>query len=837
MLAPAATRPARAWGPPLAALVTPTVLLAAWWVPLTVHGAGAGLLLDVGRVVPAEDQTTGAALLVGRIGDLGAAGAPWWAGAVPLVLAVVALVPRSSRAVVLGCWLAGLVVAGLALVLTRVPLEAGGAPAAAGLGVLLVAWQACLVTAAVLGGQAVVELGRTRAAPTLRTGVAVVLGLAAVAAPVVGLAWAVLPGSAGLDEDPVSDVPAYMVQSAGTGPEHGVLVVRGSVEDGLTYEVLRDDGIRLGEDEVIDLSAEDAGLRREVQALVSRPRSATVTALAAAGVEYVVLPDPADGRVAAGLDAVSGLLQASAEDRATRAWQVDRELDPAAVEGPGSWWRIALLVIVLPGPARRARPGCADRPGGAPVSDLRPRSSSHRRAATRGPRPVAAMVLTLLVPVLAVLALLLVRPTGATVGDHPPRRTELTRSSVLCPTVDAPVLVGTDSGRRGEVSVRLGASERDVAVGPGRLSRLEPGTGDPGPAALTGLGAVAPGLVVGRYPDVGPLAAPTCGRPLADQWFTGVGAGARHSSVLELVNPDAGPAVIDTVVYGPRGELDVPALRGVSVPGRGSVRLDLAEVAPRRGDLALRVTTSRGRVGASVLDRFDELGAGPSGADWLPAQTAPRTSTVLLGVVPGEGSRTLVLANTSTDQARATLRVLTADATFAPEGVEDVVVAPSSTVVVDLADVLTPQVLPDAAGIVVESTRPVTATTRTQVGDDLSLTTAGESIAEGTTAGVLPAGEKRFVVAAAGAGSVEVVSRDAAGRVLDEQRADLLGDRAVSLDLPEGARLAEVRLRGTSAVASVVATGAGGPQPGATVVGLRPLETNGLIPDVRPAGR
>ena len=58
-----------------------------------------------------------------------------------------------------------------------------------------------------------------------------------------------------------------------------------------------------------------------------------------------MLPSPADGDVASALDATGGLVQASAEDRSTRAWQVDRPLDASAVDGPTSWLRIGLLVL------------------------------------------------------------------------------------------------------------------------------------------------------------------------------------------------------------------------------------------------------------------------------------------------------------------------------------------------------------------------------------------------------------------------------------------------------------------------------------------------------------
>jgi hypothetical protein len=140
-------------------------------------------------------------------------------------------------------------------------------------------------------------------------------------------------------------VPVYMQQSSLLGQEHGVLVLDGSVDDGITYRIRRDDGTTVGEDEILTLADEDAELTGEVRALVSSPSPAVVAALGARGVEYVVLSSPADGRISSLLDATAGLEQASAEDRTTRAWRVDRPLDPSAVDGPGSWWRSALLVV------------------------------------------------------------------------------------------------------------------------------------------------------------------------------------------------------------------------------------------------------------------------------------------------------------------------------------------------------------------------------------------------------------------------------------------------------------------------------------------------------------
>jgi hypothetical protein len=174
--------------------------------------------------------------------------------------------------------------------------------------------------------------------------VAGALVVVAAAVPVGGLAW-------WLGSDPAiadgidTDIPVYMVQSSEEGPEHGILVIRGDVEDGLTYTIRRGDGVTLGEDEVINLAKEDDEFTADVRALVSRPTSELVDALGDSGIEYVVLPSPADGDVAAVLDATTGLVQASAEERTTRAWQVDRPLDAGSLEGPASWLRIVLLVV------------------------------------------------------------------------------------------------------------------------------------------------------------------------------------------------------------------------------------------------------------------------------------------------------------------------------------------------------------------------------------------------------------------------------------------------------------------------------------------------------------
>ena len=334
-----AVRDRSAWGPPAAALGAVPLLLSPWWIPALLNGAGEALFLEAGRLPVATVETLD--LLAGRMGDLGA---PSWLGIVLAVLAVLAMIPRATRIPVLVCWIVAAVAAVTAAAIGAVSLDLAATSTHAGLGFLVVILQGAFVVAASLGAQSLVDPGAT-GNPMWRRGVAAVLIAVAALVPLLGLGWFVVGGHDRLDETAGEGIPAYMVQSSMTGDAHGILVIRGDVDHGLTYSVRRGDGVTLGEDEIIDLSGEDTGFTRSVRALASRPTPQVVDALADAGIEYVVLPAPADGDVASALDATGGLVQASAEDRSTRAWQVDRPLDPSAVDGPRSWLRIALLVL------------------------------------------------------------------------------------------------------------------------------------------------------------------------------------------------------------------------------------------------------------------------------------------------------------------------------------------------------------------------------------------------------------------------------------------------------------------------------------------------------------
>ncbi|WP_416956492.1 glycosyltransferase [Nocardioides sp. T5] len=340
VIAPRLLRERDSWGPPVVAVAATPVLLAPWLLPLLTTGSASGLLLEAGRLT--VDQVTFGGLVTGRLNDLGA---PWWLGVVLGLLAVAALIPRSTRVPVLICWLVALAAAVVSGVLSHVTLDLPSVITRPSLGLFVVILQGTWVVAIVLGADAYLRRLADHH-PWWQRGVAVTLAVVAAAVPLGGLAWWLTAEEGDVvARDAEQSVPVYMQQSSLLGQEHGVLVVSGSVDEGVTYRIRRDDGTTVGEDEILTLADEDAGLTSDVRDLVSAPTPTVVADLGARGVEYVVLASPADGRISSLLDATAGLEQASAEDRTTRAWRVDRPLDPASLDGPSPWWRTALLVV------------------------------------------------------------------------------------------------------------------------------------------------------------------------------------------------------------------------------------------------------------------------------------------------------------------------------------------------------------------------------------------------------------------------------------------------------------------------------------------------------------
>ncbi len=417
-----------------------------------------------------------------------------------------------------------------------------------------------------------------------------------------------------------------------------------------------------------------------------------------------------------------------------------------------------------------------------------------------------------------------------------PSAARLTNASVVCPaaassTAGDVVLSRVPQMKGGDVEVRvaqgdaLRLTERDrVAVESGGLTAVATA----GDVVVTGKDAAAPGLVAGR---TGPArAAAECRPPTFDEWYVGIGAGAKESSTIELANPDGGPAVVEIDLYGRSDLIPVQELHGIQVPGHQVLRLNVSEVIPRRGTLAAHLTVVRGRVATTVRHTFDPLGRATSRIDFLPAQAVPATDNLLLGVPP-DASGEVFLFNPGEDEARATIRVVSDKTVFTPAGLDDVVIPPRAVRQVALARVLTKAAADGALGLEVVSAQPLVASVRL-LGDDLGLVAPSTTVDQNQpVTSVVPEGPKSLVLAGAiRAGVVRVTAVDADGRVLlDEEPVEVGADRGHELKLPAGAVLVTVEAKNTPIAGTVMLTG--------DRIGelrLRPAELNAEIPVVRP---
>ena len=429
-------------------------------------------------------------------------------------------------------------------------------------------------------------------------------------------------------------------------------------------------------------------------------------------------------------------------------------------------------------------------------------------------------------------------PTPVEKPRDPLRETEpelavpLARTDLVCPTGSEAggVFVASDAGEVGQVQAVAGgrASEpRTVEVSPDRRVDLADAT------RVSGVGALARGLVVQRWSTPG-LRAVDCPATSSDQWFTGVGAGAEHTSVLELHNPDTGPATATITVLGQSGPVGAGGrLRGVSVAGGATVRLDLGSEIPKREELALHVTTERGRLAATVIDAFVPIGRGETTKEYLSGQREPATSQLLLGLPAGVDDPEVVVANTSDSASRVSLRLVTAEATFTPTELEEVLVDPASVRRFSITKLLRSDVAEGVLGIEVVSSQPATASLRGRVrGDLLSVVPAGP-VAGPTLVPVAYPGARLVLGGAETLGTVEVVSYDGRGREVGSKMVEIGPEAAVEVKVPGRAALLRVEPQDTSVEGALVLTNADG----AAVVGLRELLREGLAPDVRPGLR
>jgi GT2 family glycosyltransferase len=310
-------------------LVSPS-LLSGLWRP-------ARWWWEAGRPVP--QSVSWFELLAGQGGALGM---PMWWLSIPIIgLAVAALLPASSRASVLYCWI--IAVTGLGISAIGPVLSSDWVGLGAGI------WLVSLATAVLLAVPSAQGL-----APRLRT----VLLVAALIYPVAVGGWWLWRGDAEpLSAHADSAVPVYLNEQALT-----TAVLTGSWADGFAVSVEAGGGTTLGEEHMRPSRQREDDFGKDLQVVLANPNEASVRALAADGIEAIYLPQP-DTRVEDALDSAPGLRSAGSDRPGSRVWIVSDELLAASPTRPHAWvmrpalaalWVLAWIVVaVLAMPVRR----------------------------------------------------------------------------------------------------------------------------------------------------------------------------------------------------------------------------------------------------------------------------------------------------------------------------------------------------------------------------------------------------------------------------------------------------------------------------------------------------
>ncbi len=323
------------------------------------------------------------------------------------------------------------------------------------------------------------------------------------------------------------------------------------------------------------------------------------------------------------------------------------------------------------------------------------------------------------------------------------------------------------------------------------------------------------------------LALTPCPEARADWWFVGAGASQTHSSTLSIANPRDGDAVIDVDVYGPKGPVTSPGTRGMFVRHGDTLRLDLAEVAPSNGDLAVHVTASRGLVSVAAADTFSPDTVGKPVREWITPQPTAARSLTLTGLPGKLDSATLLLANPGDVEALAEVQVIGSEGTFSPPENGTVRVPPGAVLPVEVKSVFNGKPL----AFTVTSGHDLVATIRSVVGGDEVYAGAAGLPADGAALGVPADVAARLIVSSTGAaGTARIVTFAASGKRLGSEDVTVAATTTVSVDLPKGARQVVFSSGSPDVVAALVV--AGSPGIGAAVfdAAVRAART----PEVRP---
>jgi hypothetical protein len=326
--------------------------------------------------------------------------------------------------------------------------------------------------------------------------------------------------------------------------------------------------------------------------------------------------------------------------------------------------------------------------------------------------------------------------------------------------IDAPAVavcpVEEGSGRTTTIGVASGVNGegRFTAFGAGvSVSSSTFSTGASGSAAIP-IAEIAPigtgaGLAELPGPDVAAgsvlvgaqsVAVEACvPSPIQQTLLAGGSTVSGERFQVQLMNPYAGEAAADLIVQSESGLEAAPQLRGIMVPPRSTVVIDLAEILPGRQSLSITIEVARGNV--MTVGRFD---VGADGALWH--SVPPALDWYLPVPAAGLGGDVVISTGVAAEVA---VQVDVYGPQGVVEGFQDGVVPSRGATVVPLSELG----LEGASAVRVISTQPVAAFLRSVTETGVAIT-SGASVPSSNwllpAAGLAPGGTGSAVILNAG---------------------------------------------------------------------------------------
>lgn len=216
------------------------------------------------------------------------------------------------------------------------------------------------------------------------------------------------------------------------------------------------------------------------------------------------------------------------------------------------------------------------------------------------------------------------------------------------------------------------------------------------------------------------------------RWYASCQAAAQRQLVLLptsqgatllLTNPTSTDARVDVHLFDEDGPVQAVGTAGITVPAQGSRSVPVSVQVAAGQSFAAEVVASEGRVAAWGTT------SGADGADFSPA-TSAQTSGVVAALPTAR--RTLLLAsNPGAERATAQLVLATADGPIVPSGVEELVLEPGTS---QLLDITTP-LAGEQAALRWTSDHPVALAAVAQQGKDLGVSAGSTPQTEGQLLG------------------------------------------------------------------------------------------------------